>query len=123
MKKIKIIFFDIDGTLIDMKTKRISPKTVWTLQKLKEAGIKICIATGRAPMTLPTLAGIEFDAFLTFNGSYCYDQSGEIFCNPIATEDVNKIINNAKMLGRPISIATKDRLIANGSHGLWRWQE
>ena len=40
MDVIKIIFFDIDGTLIDMKTKRISEKVMDTLKQLKNNGIK-----------------------------------------------------------------------------------
>ncbi len=115
MDVIKIIFFDIDGTLIDMKTKRISEKVMDTLKQLKNNGIKICIATGRSPLTLPVFEGIEFDAYLTFNGSLCYNQSGDIFRNPIISEDVNKIIRNAADIGRPVSVATKDRLASNGT--------
>ena len=69
MKKIKIAFFDIDGTLIDMNTKRISEKMLKTLVRLKENGIILCLATGRSPMALPHFKKVEFDAFLTFNGS------------------------------------------------------
>ena len=50
MGKIKIIFFDIDGTLIDMQAKKITPKMLETLHRLQDRGIKICIATGRSPM-------------------------------------------------------------------------
>ena len=49
MTKIKAIFFDIDGTIRSFKTKTIPENTVNTLKKLKEQGIKIFIATGRAP--------------------------------------------------------------------------
>ena len=45
MNNIKIIFFDIDGTLIDMQTKQITTKTIDALQRLKARNIKICIAT------------------------------------------------------------------------------
>lgn len=38
MKHIKIIFFDIDGTLIDMQTKQISAKTIEALQRMKAKG-------------------------------------------------------------------------------------
>ena len=38
MSAIKIVFFDIDGTLIDMNKKRISEKMLETLRKLKENG-------------------------------------------------------------------------------------
>lgn len=36
MNPVKIIFFDIDGTLIDMKKKHISPKMLETLKRLQE---------------------------------------------------------------------------------------
>ena len=67
MKNTKIIFFDIDGTLIDVDTKKVTPKMLETLRRLKENGIIICIATGRAPMAVPTFEGVEFDAILTYN--------------------------------------------------------
>lgn len=111
---IKIIFFDIDGTLVDMQTKQISPKTVEALQRLKAAGIKICIATGRVTACLPKFDGVDFDAWLTFNGSYCYDQHGPIFSNPLSQKDVQKIIRNAAAIGRAASVATKERVAANG---------
>ncbi len=56
MNQIKIIFFDIDGTLVDMQTKQISTKTIEALQRLKAKGIKLCIATGRSPVSLPPMA-------------------------------------------------------------------
>ena len=62
MQQIKIIFFDIDGTLIDMQSKHISPRTVEALHLLRANGIRLCIATGRAPVTLPDFGGAEFDA-------------------------------------------------------------
>lgn len=115
MKQIKIVFFDIDGTLFDMQTKRISEKTMEALKKLQVNGIKICVATGRPSISLPVFDGVEFDAYITFNGSLCYNQSEIIFSNPIAREDAKKIIQNATDIGRPVSVATKIRLASNGT--------
>ena len=114
MQNIKIIFFDIDGTLIDMHRKQISGKMLETLIRLKKRNILLCIATGRTPITLPHIEGIEFDAFLTFNGSYCYTKEQDIFSSPIPADDVQTIIQNAASINRPVSIASKDRIAANG---------
>lgn len=115
MKDVKIIFFDIDGTLIDVNKKAISDKTVETLLRLKENGVKICIATGRAPGSVPKFDGVDFDAFLTFNGSYCFNSSDVILSTPIPKVDVEKMIKNATRINRPVSIAGKDRVVANGT--------
>lgn len=115
MKDVKIIFFDIDGTLIDVNKKAISDKTVETLLRLKENGVKICIATGRAPDSVPKFDGVDFDAFLTFNGSYCFNSSDVILSTPIPKVDVEKMIENATRINRPVSIAGKDRVVANGT--------
>ena len=114
MGKIKIIFFDIDGTLLRLRAKELSEKTVEALNRLKANGIRLCIATGRTPVSRPHFSGIEFDAFLTFNGSLCYNDTETIFSNPISPDDVQKLIRNADSLGRPVSVATKNRLAANG---------
>lgn len=115
MEHIKIIFFDIDGTLIDIHTKQISENTLYMLHRLRQRGILVCLATGRAPAALPRLEGVVFDAYLTFNGSLCYDGAHTIYSNPIPTPSVEKLIQNAAAIGRPVSIATRQRLAANGS--------
>ncbi len=115
MKDIKIVFFDIDGTLINIGKKSISENVHFALVKLKENGIKICIATGRSPVQLPKFPGIAFDAYLTYNGSYCFTHDEDIFRNPLQKEDVFTIIENTKRMGRPVSLATKNRLVSNGS--------
>ena len=112
--EIKIAFFDIDGTLKDFSKDELSDKTCEALNRLKEKGVLLAIATGRAPLTLPKLEGVEFDVFLTFNGSYCYNQKETIFSKSIPVEDVRKIIENAAGINRPVSIATQKRIVANG---------
>lgn len=114
MKDIKIIFFDIDGTLIAMDQDTISEKTLEALKRLQEKGVKLCLATGRGPMLIPHFEGVEFDAFLTYNGSYCYDHEGTLYSNCIPSKDIERIIKNADKMGKPVALATKDRMAANG---------
>lgn len=113
MTQTKIIFFDIDGTLIDMNRKKISEKMLETLIRLQEKGIKLCLASGRAPIQIPHFEGVDFDAFLTFNGSYCYTKDCDIHSNPLSKEDVHTVIKNSTKVNRALSIATKDFIAAN----------
>ena len=113
MNPIKIAFFDIDGTLIDLDLKRMTEPVKHTLLELQKQGVRLCIATGRGPMTIPRIQGITFDTYLTFNGSYCFDREGDIFSNPIPRQDVLTVIRNARSLGRTVSVATKTELGAN----------
>ena len=114
MEQIKIIFFDIDGTLLDPLTHKISPTTIETVKRLRQRGYKVCVSTGRPPASLPDLSGLPFDALLTANGGLCYTDR-EVFCSrPIPHREVLQVIANAAALGRPVSIAVKDRLAANG---------
>lgn len=114
MKQIKIIFFDVDGTLIDIKRKKITPKVVEMLCQLQEKGTKIVIATGRSPIQLPKFEGVNFDAYLTFNGSLCFIPDEPIFSNPLAKQDVYQLLANANQLQKPMTIATQYRNAANG---------
>lgn len=95
MDNTKIIFFDIDGTLIDMEKKCVTEKMLETLRRLQEKGIIICIATGRSPMDVPKFQGVEFDVIINFNGSYCHCGNKQIYSNPLRTNDIKTIIRNA----------------------------
>ena len=114
MSNTKIVFFDIDGTLIKPQTMDMSLKTLEALQKLRANGIKICVATGRSPMGLPKFEGIEFDAYLTYNGSYCYTENATIFCNSLEKEDVKQILTNAEKMNKAVIVAIRSDLLTNG---------
>lgn len=114
MNPIRIIFFDIDGTLVNHATGQISAKTYEALNRLREKGILLCVATGRCTVALPDFGGFPFDGFCTFNGSLCYTASETICSNPIPPKDVAKILENAAAIGRPVSVATREHMAANG---------
>ena len=73
-KRIKAVFFDIDGTLISFKTHRMHQSTQKALHALREKGIRVYVATGRSKMMMPFMDRyFSFDAYLTLNGQYCYN--------------------------------------------------
>ena len=92
MRKPRIIFFDIDGTLIDMEKKQVTPLMLDTLHRLQANGIRLAIATGRSPMTIPLweFPGVQFDVLVTLR-------------------------RNSAALGRPLCVATESTLAAYGN--------
>ena len=84
--KTKLIFFDIDGTLLPFGINELPKSTVRSLRKLREKGIKIFVATGKSLSQLlaTKIADIQFDGYLTLNGQLCYDENLKLFFgNPI----------------------------------------
>ena len=69
---VKAIFFDIDGTLVSFETHKIPASTQEALKTLRDKGIKIFIATGRPQCLINNLGDLEFDGYITVNGSYCF---------------------------------------------------
>jgi len=111
---IKIAFFDIDGTILSFGHTDLSEKIKYTLNKLKENGVLICIATGRSYPCIPHFDGIDFDLFLSFNGSYVTYKDEVIRSTPIDEKDKNIIINNLKKMNRAIAISSKEYIVTNG---------
>ena len=54
-KKIKALFFDIDGTLVSFKTHKIPQSTVDALEQAKKNGVEVYISTGRPQLLITNL--------------------------------------------------------------------
>ena len=66
----RAFFFDVDGTLVSHKTKRVPPSTVEALEELRRRGCKVFVATGRSMSEfhfLP-LQDLEFDGYVLVGG-------------------------------------------------------
>ena len=73
---IRAVFFDIDGTLVSLKTKRCPDSTKAAIRALREKGIRVYVASGRSRFELEEqemLRGMTFDGYLTNNGQIVYD--------------------------------------------------
>lgn len=71
---IRAAFFDIDGTLLPFDAQKVPRDTCEALAALRQNGVRLYIATGRPPVRLPVLDGIQFDGYVTMNGQFCYEQ-------------------------------------------------
>ena len=111
-KKIKALFFDIDGTLVSFDTHKIPQTTVDALEQAKKNGVEVYISTGRPPMIINNLGQIEhlIDGYITTNGARCFvgehhlaihhytDEVYEIFAKGLGV-DCHIFLTDVKDLG------------------------
>ena len=112
---IKIAFFDVDGTLLKMGHKELSERTLHASISLRRNGVKLCMATGRGYLSAPRFPGIDFDALLTFNGSYVTVGDEIIFKCPLDRMDKLQILQNLKDMHRALAISNEHFIITNGT--------
>ena len=111
---IKAIFFDIDGTLVSFETHEVIPSAREALKKLKEKGIRLYIATGRAKDGLKVLEGIDFDGYITLNGQYCFAEDGTvIYENTIARNDLEILVDELEKNPFPAGFVMRDTKVFN----------
>ncbi|MBE6985435.1 MAG: Cof-type HAD-IIB family hydrolase [Ruminococcaceae bacterium] len=94
---IKAAFFDIDGTLVSLKTKVYPSSTAIAIAALREKGIKCYVATGRSKFEIAEehlLDGIEFDGYLTNNGQDAYDADGKLlYGKPLSAGEAAAVLD------------------------------
>ena len=112
---IKAVFFDIDGTLVSFNTHKISELSKKAISTLKQKNIKTFIATGRALYQIDNLDNIEFDGYVTFNGSACYIDNKEIYKKTLNQNDLKSLCNYLENHNLPCSIMTSKDVYTNTS--------
>lgn len=83
---IKAAFFDVDGTLLSHKTKSVPQSAREAVAKLRAAGIKCIVATGRqiTEMNKLPVADMAFDSYITLNGQLTLDdQKKKLYGTPL----------------------------------------
>ncbi|WP_397538860.1 Cof-type HAD-IIB family hydrolase [Rummeliibacillus pycnus] len=90
---VKIIFFDLDGTLINYEDGSISPSSKKAIQILKSNGIRLVAATGRPLSMCQELKELGIDTFITVNGAYVKHKDRVIHKIPV-TKDVVQAVKD-----------------------------
>ncbi len=113
--KIKAVFFDIDGTLVSFKTHKVPQDTKDAIKKLRAAGIKVFVATGRMLSMTSVLDDIEFDGYITYNGACCVDSTKQktIFKSTIPQEQLEALVERLKWDSFPVSFMCRDEMYVN----------
>lgn len=92
------LFFDIDGTLVSLKTHAIPASTVLALTQAKANGHRVFIATGRPPLIITNLEAIQhlIDGYVTINGALCYVGEEVVRCKAIPKEAAWTVVSDAR---------------------------
>lgn len=92
LKEVKILFLDLDGTLLNSKSK-LSQKNLEALVKARNKGIKIVFATGRSLLSAKEIIGHIVDEIglnwypgIYLNGASTFDENGSLIINKTLEE-------------------------------------
>ncbi|MGG4490721.1 Cof-type HAD-IIB family hydrolase [Metabacillus idriensis] len=111
----KVIFFDIDGTLLN-HDKEIPDSTRTAIEDLKKAGHHVAIATGRAPFMFEDLRQeLGIDSFVSFNGQFVVFEGKVIFKNPLNTERLEELYEFALTSNHPLVFMSDDTMMSTES--------
>lgn len=102
---LKAAFFDIDGTLYDLKNKKIHGSTIKIIRSIQNKGIKAAIASSRPleTMTIPHLWDIEWDGLITSNGQFIFEKNQKLIQKKVLSSyKLNQIFNIAHDHNIPI---------------------
>lgn len=90
----KAIFFDVDGTLVSMTTHTIPQSTLDSLNRLREKGVKLFVATGRHMSMMDDVRSqFEFDGYVSVSGQYCLCGNTVVHSNPIPRQGMEEMVS------------------------------
>ncbi|HGF7863356.1 TPA: HAD-IIB family hydrolase, partial [Enterococcus faecium] len=109
-----ITFFDLDGTLLDAKSK-ITPEVAKAMNALKENNVLPVIATGRTEAEIHSImedAGIT--SAVTMNGSFIRVDGEEIYSQTFSSEECQKMYDHVQLNGHELSYYNDQKIWCTG---------
>ncbi|MBU3830843.1 MAG: HAD family hydrolase [Candidatus Ureaplasma intestinipullorum] len=109
----KLIFFDIDGTLLNDK-KTINPSTISTIKSLQKEDFSFCLATGRglSEGILDLANQLSLNDYLVLaNGNYIWDIKNQKLItlgSPINKNIISWFVEKAKEYKRQLNLFFED---------------
>ena len=109
----KIVFFDVDGTLLSEIDRTMLPSTKEAIARLIEKDIKVVVATGRPFNMCDEFKVLGIDTFISANGALVKCMEETIYKSVLTTETVLDVSTFAELNGHGISYFT-ERYAMNG---------
>ncbi|MFC3931677.1 Cof-type HAD-IIB family hydrolase [Streptococcus dentapri] len=109
----KIIFLDVDGTLVDYHN-HIPESAILAIRQAREKGHRIYVCTGRSRAEMqPEIWDIGIDGMIGGNGSYVEDQGQVIMHQLISERDSHAIVDWLTERGLPFYLESNNGLFAS----------
>ncbi|MEG0423163.1 MAG: Cof-type HAD-IIB family hydrolase [Erysipelotrichaceae bacterium] len=112
MNDIKVIFFDIDGTIYTHDIHVMIPSTLEAFKQLKANGYKVCIATSRCREEIANMPSafhdFDFDGYIFNGGASIYDHNSLIDSHYIPSKVIYDLIALQKESDYNIRYSTDD---------------
>ena len=113
MTKQSIIFFDIDGTLLNHE-KQLPHSTKQAIFQLKERGHVVVIATGRSPFMFEKLRkDLDIDTYVSCNGAFVVLDGEVIYTNPLKIQSLEKLTEAAFRNNHPVVFLSENDMKMN----------
>lgn len=106
----KLLFFDIDGTLLNSK-KELPEQTYFAIEQARKNGHEVAIATGRSPFFLKEISEmLQIDSYISFNGQFVVYKGQPISKRPIPKELLFSLADRATAEDLPIVFLDQYRM-------------
>ena len=101
-----IIFFDLDGTLLNSKS-QISPENIVVLQQLEAKNYLAVIASGRSPIEIEAMTkNTAISSYVSLNGQYVVIEGAVFASHEIDKNVIRRVTEFAANLGHPVACYT-----------------
>ena len=115
----KVVFLDVDGTLLPEGYGKVLDSTVQAVAELQAKDIGVVLCTGRHPTEIVKLGllNVPYDGFILLNGQLVLDKNmNKFYSHPIVGQDKQEIIDLFEKHEVPVVIVEESRLYINFSN-------
>ena len=113
-KDIKLLVFDIDGTLIPWGKKVVESSAIEAIDKARKRGLKVCIATGRIRnfIQASVIENINADYYICVNGLIIYNHEFKVIDrHSMDLDDVLKLNDICQNMNLPLAYKWEEKIV------------
>jgi len=109
--KEKVVFFDIDGTLVN-EEKELLHNTKEAIYRLRDKGVYLVLATGRPPFWYEELRDeLSINSYISYNGQHIVFEGEIIYENPINRNSLSKLYKDMLKYDIPMAFLDDEEMV------------